>query len=188
MDISKIIDKMEKQLSPKRLLHSVGVAETAVNLARRYGARVEGAQLAGLLHDYARDLSRETLLELAEKAGLIGCPVDRLAPDLLHGPVAAWLVPQKLGIDDPEILQAIAVHTLGSENMSQLDKIIYLADLIEPGRDYSGVDYLRSLAEIDLDQGVLSGFNQTLRYCIKHNFLLHPQTIWARNYLLEKQQ
>lgn len=184
MELNEIQEKLCQQLSAKRMRHSLGVTETAMQLALRYGVPVEEARLAGLLHDYARDLPPETLLAVAEKAGLIGCPVDRLAPDLLHGPVAAWLIPQEFGINDPDILRAVAVHTLGVENMSCLDKIIYLADLIEPTRAYAGVEHLRALAVTDLDRAVYYGFNQTLTYCLQRNLFVHPQTILARNYLL----
>ncbi len=187
MELNQIQEKLRQQLSAKRMRHSLGVAETAMQLAQRYGIPAEEARLAGLLHDYARDLPPKTLLAVAEQAGLISNPVDRLAPDLLHGPVAAWLIPQEFGIVDPEILRAVAVHTLGAEDMSRLDKIIYLADLIEPTRAYAEVEHLRAIAENDLDQGLYYGFNQTLTYCLQRNLFIHPQTILARNYLLAKQ-
>ena len=157
-----------------------------MQLAQRYGARIEAARLAGWLHDYARDLPAERLIELAERAHLITCTLERKVPDLLHGPVAATLIESIFAITDAEIKQAIAVHTLGTENMGLLDKILYVADLIEPGRNYPGVEQLCRLAEVNLDQALLTGFNQTLRYCLEKNYLLHPQTIQARNYLLEQ--
>lgn len=185
--LNEIQEELRQKLSARRMQHTLGVADTAGQLALRYGFSMEKARLAGLLHDYARGRSPKELLGIAEAAGLISDPADRLSPDLLHGPVAARLIPFEFGIEDPEVLQAVAVHTLGAENMSRLDKIIYLADLIEPARDYPGVEYLRALAETDLDRAVFYGFNQTLAYCLQRNLFIHPQTVRARNYLLAEQ-
>lgn len=185
MNFDQLLPILTQKLPPRRLRHSLGVAETAVGLAKQYGGRVETARMAGLLHDYARDLPSDTLLEVAEQAGLITCSVERLMPDLLHGPVAAWLIPRELGIKDSEVLRAIALHTLGAEEMALLDKIIYIADAIEPGRKYPGVEYLRQLVKVDLDQALLAGYNQTIKYCLDRNYLLHPRTILARNTLVQ---
>jgi len=185
MNVDQLMLLLKKKLPPQRLSHSLGVAETAVGLARQYGGKVETARMAGLLHDYARDLPPDTLLEVAEQAGLVNYSVERLMPDLLHGPVAAWLIPRELGIKDSEVLRAIALHTLGAEEMTLLDKIIYIADAIEPGREYPGVAHLRQLVKVDLDQALLASYNQTIKYCLDRNYLLHPQTILARNKLIQ---
>lgn len=181
----EIVCSVRGQLTPARWKHSLGVAETAVKLARRYQVDPDKAEAAALLHDLARDLPPSTLLKIAESEGLISHPLERRQPKLLHAPVAACLA-RRLGVDDSEVISAIAQHTLGAVGMSRLAKIIYLADLIEPGRDYPGVEQLRQLAEEDLDEAVLAGFDQTVRYCLKRRQPLHPQTVEARNALLSE--
>ncbi|MDH7480225.1 MAG: bis(5'-nucleosyl)-tetraphosphatase (symmetrical) YqeK [Syntrophomonadaceae bacterium] len=183
MSREKIICSVKERLTPARWKHSQGVAAAAVKLARRHQVDPDKAELAALLHDLARDLPPSTLLEIAESEGLISHPLERRQPKLLHAPVAAVLA-RRWGVDDPEVISAIAQHTLGAVGMSKLAKIIYLADLIEPGRDFPGVEQLRQLADEDLDEAMLAGFDQTVQYCLKRRQLLHPQTVNARNALL----
>ncbi|GFN22566.1 MAG: bis(5'-nucleosyl)-tetraphosphatase (symmetrical) YqeK [Thermoanaerobacteraceae bacterium] len=175
---------LARRLSPGRLRHSLGVAEYSARLAAKYGASVEKARLAGLLHDYARDLTPQELVARAERAGLISHTVERKVPVLLHGPVGALLLREEVGIEDEEILQAVSRHTIGAPNMSLLDKIVYLADALEPGRQYSGVDDLRRAAEGDLDCALLKTMESGIVYVLRRGQLLHPVTIEARNYLL----
>lgn len=175
---------LARKLSPLRYRHSQGVASYAAELALKYKGEISKARLAGLLHDYARDLPEEKLLTLAEEAGLISCEVERRLPVLLHGPVGAYLIQKELGLNDKEILQAISRHTVGSPDMTLLDKIIYLADALEPGRLYPGVDVLRRLAEEDLDKALLKALESSISYVLAKGQLLHPATVEARNYLL----
>ncbi len=177
---------LKKMLRPKRFDHSVSVARTAFSLAEKYGYDTSRAELAGLLHDYARDMSENDLLTVAENKGLISHPVERQVPVLLHGPVGAVLVKEDLGIIDNEILQAIACHTTGAPGMSLLAEIIYLADMIEPLRDYPGVDDLRSLAGSNLQAAVMAGLEASISYCIEAGKLIHPKSIEARNDILMK--
>lgn len=184
MDLNVIKREAQKQMSAARWSHTLGVVEDAVRLALLWRVDPYKAEIAALLHDLVRDWTPERLLETAEANHLINHPVERMHPELLHGPVAAFLAAAQWEIEDREITDAIALHTLGAENMTTLAKIIYLADLIEPGRDYPGLNKLRGLAEKDLDQAMLAGFDQTLSYCLERGKMLHPQTINARNALL----
>ncbi|MCG0277581.1 MAG: bis(5'-nucleosyl)-tetraphosphatase (symmetrical) YqeK [Thermanaeromonas sp.] len=177
---------LARKLSPLRYRHSRGVASYAAQLALKYNIEVNKARLAGLLHDYARDLPEGELLTLAEEAGLISCEVERKLPLLLHGPVGAYLVQKDLNVNDGEILQAISRHTVGAPDMTLLDKIIYLADALEPGRVYPGVDVLRRLAEEDLDKALLKALESSISYVLARGQLLHPATVEARNCLLMK--
>lgn len=172
------------KLSKHRFKHSLQVAEAARELADNYQQGGEKAYLTGLLHDYAKGMSSEELLDLAEKHGLLEDEVEKQVPDLLHAPVGAWLVREELNIDDESILHAIKVHTLGDLYMSELDKIIYLADMIEPGRDYPGRERLRGLAFRNLDEAMLLGLDSTIRYCLEQNRILHPRTVAVRNHYL----
>lgn len=185
MDQNEIILKIKNRFSKSRWEHILGVRETALDLAAINGADQEKTALAALLHDYGKTLTGKELIAKAKELGLMLCEDDYLCPDLLHGPVGALLVKEDLNISDEEILQSIASHTLGSEAMSMLDKIIFLADMIEPTRDYPGVEELRRQVYYDLDKGLLNGFNQTINHVIALNGIIHTRTIVSRNALLK---
>jgi len=181
-----LLHYVQDHLSERRWLHCQGVAAAAATMARRFGVNEQLAGLAGLIHDLARELSAERLLSLATDENLPIDPVDRSQPMLLHGPVAALLLRRDWGVENEELLEAVAQHTLGGVQMGRLAKIIYVADLIELGRSYPGVEHIRALADIDLNQALRSGFDHTLRYCLEQGRLIHPRTILARNQLLSE--
>jgi predicted HD superfamily hydrolase involved in NAD metabolism len=150
-----VIDRGEAErllaarLSPKRLAHAHRVAAEAVSLARRFGVSESDAELAGLLHDYCRDASAEDILTAARRHHIAVGPVEARRPvGLLHGRVAAA---ELAGHIAPPVAQAIARHTVGCAGMSDLDKVIYLADFCEPDRTFPGVDEVRALARDSLD-------------------------------------
>lgn len=182
----EIVEKLAKTLSPKRLRHSLGVSATAAELAERHGADPAKARLAGLLHDCARGMPSNLLLQKAEAFAIVLNDVELREPALLHAPVGAKLAGTEYGIDDPEILSAIRWHTTGGPAMGLLDEIIFLADYIEPGRDFAGVDKPRSLALTDLDAALLAVYDQTLIHLVEKRGLIHPATIEGRNSLLYK--
>ncbi len=184
MNQQEIIDKLSARLSPHRLQHSLSVASVARDMAQTYGSDPDKAYMIGLLHDYAKGVSGADLLALASENALIEDEVERQAPDLLHAPVGAYLLANDLGIEDPEILQAVRSHTLGSLEMSLLDKIIFLADMIEPGHDFPGRERLQCLAGRDIDRAMLFALDTTIRYCLEQGRILHPRTIMVRNKFL----
>lgn len=173
---------MENRLSKRRFKHSMEVARVAKEMAIHFGVDEDKAYVTGLLHDYAKGISGEDLVKIAHANNLIEEQMDLEIPDLLHAPVGAWLLRNELGIDDEEMLKAVVAHTTGALEMSELDKIIYLADMIEPGRDYPGLERLKCTALRDLDRGMLMGLESTIRYCLEQGRLLHPRTIEVRNY------
>lgn len=178
------IDIIKHRLSANRFKHSLEVAEAAREMAGIFGIDAERTYLTGLLHDYAKGISGRELLQIAGENNLIKDEVDHQVPDLLHAPVGAFLLHKELGIDNEEILKAVRCHTLGAMEMSTLDKIVFLADMIEPGRDYPGVDRLRCLAMRNLDEGMLFGLESTIKYCIDNHRILHPRTVLVRNKFL----
>lgn len=179
-----LVAKLARELSPERLEHSLGVAEDGVHLARRWGANEEQVRLAGLLHDCAKGMSPAELLQWALAFDIVRDDTERACPDLLHGPVGALLAWKEYGVTDAAVLSAIRLHTLGGEGMSLLERIIYLADYIEPGRAFPGVEELRVLAEQDLNLALLRAMEGTIRYVLERGLPLHPQTVRARNSLL----
>ncbi len=173
------------RLKPSRFRHSLGVAETAAQLAARFGVDAEAARTAGLLHDCAREFPNEAMRAEADKRQIPYGPIERAMPLLLHAYLGAVRVRELYGVDDDAIEQAIYRHTVGGPQMTRLDKIIWYADMIEPSRDYPEVEMLRRLArEASLDEMLLAGLTESIKFVAAKGHLLHPRTIEARNELL----
>jgi predicted HD superfamily hydrolase involved in NAD metabolism len=138
------------RLSERRYEHTLRVADTAEDLALAHDLDAQWARLAALLHDAAREMGPEEFLNLADKWGIqVGEP-EQQSPKLLHGPVAAELAKRELGVDDEDVIEAIRAHTTGRPGMGPLALVLYVADKIEPARDYPSVGRLRTLARLDL--------------------------------------
>ncbi len=184
MDFHYYVNILKSRVSLARFEHSLRVVEKAVSMTEGLSLDQEKLRLAALLHDYAKDMTEQELLALAGQYGIIICEAEKRQPDLLHGPVGAFLCRRDLKIEDEAILRAIYYHTTGSAGMSLLDKVVFLADLLEPGRTYEGVDELRRICEDDLDEGLLAAFDGTLQYVLRRKLLIHPLTVQARNWHL----
>ncbi len=186
MTIDEMRHELQRRLKKNRFAHSIGVANTAVKLAKKFGVDEEKAYVAGLLHDCAREFENEQLPAEAIKRKIKIGEVENSMPLLLHAYIGAHMVKEIYGVDDAEISQAIYRHTVGARNMTPLDKIIYFADMIEPNRNYPGVDKLRDLAEKsdDLDEIILTALDESIIFVIQKKSLVHPDTIDARNFLL----
>ena len=178
---------VQEMLTEKRYRHSLGVQKTAIKLAEQYDVSVEKASIAGLIHDCAKDLSFDQLLKQAAQFDIIMDDLTKYQPELLHGVVGAALAKELFEIEDNEIIDAVKYHTTGRHNMTKLDKIIYLADFIEPSRNFDGIDPLRKIAFSNLDEAILMTLEHTIYYVITKGKLLHVDTIHARNFLLLKQ-
>ncbi|KAF1084459.1 putative nicotinate-nucleotide adenylyltransferase [Sporotomaculum syntrophicum] len=175
------IERLQGMLGNKRLEHSLAVSATAVGLAELYGADRRQAEMAGLLHDCARELSDVELLAMARENHVPVVEVEELKPVLLHAPVGALLARRQFGVLDQAVLQSINLHTLGDAAMTLLDKIVFLADKTEPGRNYPGVDKLRQLATQNLDQALLYCFDNAILLAVRRGELIHPRIVQARN-------
>ncbi|AOY76870.1 bis(5'-nucleosyl)-tetraphosphatase (symmetrical) YqeK [Clostridium formicaceticum] len=184
--IEEIKKALKDTINHRRYIHTMGVVKASIDLAEKYGEDSLHATIAALLHDYAKDYTRDQLLDYVAKHHLTIDPIMFEAHELLHGKVAASIAQNKFHIDHQNILKAIENHTTGGENMSKLEKIIYLADFIEEGRNYPGVDQLRKTAKEDLDKAVLQALNNTIIYVLSIEKLLHPNTLFARNEMLKK--
>lgn len=183
--IAQIENRLKEVMSEKRYNHTLGVVDAAIYLAKKYGESQWDAQIAALLHDFAKDFSEKMLKDYVLKHHLQADEILMDTYQLLHGKVAADIAKKEFKITNQNILNAIESHTTGCTNMSLLEKIIYLADFIEVGRDYPGVDELRLLAEENLDKALLRAFNNTITYVISIEKPLHPNTIYARNEILK---
>jgi len=179
-------DRMEHTLKPRRFTHSLGVVEEAVAMGRRFGGDLVKLALAGLVHDGAKEYSAGELLALAEAESLITDPAERENPSLLHGPVGAWLAQQEWGISDPVILESIRLHTTAGAEMSIEACIVFMADLIEPGRTYDGVELLRRLCGEDLRAAMIEAITRTFAYLEQKELPLHGGSTRCLNWLIKE--
>lgn len=186
MELEEIESQLCASLSEERFRHSLGVVETAVALADRYGADREKAHLAALLHDCAKNLPDCELKRLCRIYHIRLDHVSKRECRLLHAYVGASLARDKYGVSDQEILDAIYYHTTGKKDMSLLCKIIFLSDMIEPNRkERPFLSAIRQAALIDLDKAILMTLDSTVSYILQKGRLLHLDTLKARNFLLE---
>lgn len=163
------------RLSEESYAHCERVAAIARLLAARHGVDQDEAELAGLLHDYSRDESEEELLDGADAMGLTVLPVERRNPYLLHSRVGAARLRPELPALPATVLEAVAAHTVGAVPMPDLDKVVYLADMIEPARTYPGVEALRSSCEREsLNECFRRGYARSLEHVARERMPLHP--------------
>ena len=187
MDYKQRREQLKSRLKPSRFLHSEGVAETAAFLGERFQLDIEQCRVAGLLHDCARQYSDKQLQAEADRRGISYGEVDKAMPLLLHAYIGASLVKEDYGVTDQAICQAIFRHTVGGAGMTELDKVIYFADMIEPNRDYPQVEELRRLSRLaSLDEMFFAGLVQSLNFVLKKGSLVHPDTVTAYNEILLK--
>lgn len=183
MDITEIEQRIKRALDKKRYEHSLGVANEAREMALRLGADEDKAYLAGLLHDCAKCMSMEEYKALSLKYNVELDDITLNCPPVIHAPIGAAVAEYEYNITDSEILDAIRYHTVARENMTLLDKIIYLADMTEPGRDFDGVDEIRALAALDILNAYKRAVARSLIYNISKGKTVHPNTLYAWNEL-----
>lgn len=178
--------KVSSVLSQKRLRHTLGVVQTAQELAERFGADVAAAKWAALLHDCAKKIDDDEAMAMCLAWGVEMDDILTGSPKLIHGPLGAEIARREYGMDDEEVLDAIRFHSTGKPNMSLLCKILYLADMIEPGRVFAQAKALRMLAQVDLDEALRLSMDVSIGHILHQGELLHPLTVYARNFLLSK--
>lgn len=181
-----IINSVKNRLDQERFDHTIRVCREAEALAVIYGANVDKCKVASLIHDMAKNLSDSEMLESSKNSSIDIDEIQYYSPQLLHGPLAAALAHRDFNIEDEEILNAVRYHTTGRAGMSIVEKIVYLADLIEEGRSFKGLEELRRLAYSNLDEALIVSCNNTIDYVIRRNLIIHPFTIDFRNNLLLK--
>lgn len=176
----KLADQVESRMGAKRFKHVLGVEETAIQLADIYGVSIEAASIAALCHDYAKERPDQEMRELIV--------TEQLEEDLLdygssiwHGPCAAEIVKKEFQLLDEDILNAIRYHTIGRSQMSLLEQVIYVADFIEPGRNFPGVEEARTLAAKNLQEAVTYETQQTLMHLIKTKKKIYPKAVATFN-------
>lgn len=189
IDITDIKRNMEKRQEPARFEHTMGVSYTAAALAMRYGYDIKKAQLAGLLHDCAKHYSEDKILQSCEKYNISMTDVEKQNPFLLHAKLGAFLAMHKYHVEDEEIIGAILVHTTGKPGMTLLDKILYVADYIEPGRDKApNLAEIRKLAFTDLDEALRRILEDTISYLKEKEGPLDEMSYRAWEYYKNERQ
>ena len=185
MNVDQMRRTLQSRLKKNRFAHSIGVAETALKLAKKFSVDEDKAYIAGLLHDCAREFEDDQLKAEAIKRNISIGEIENKMPLLLHSYIGAMMIKEVYGVYDDEIFSAIWKHTVGSKYMTALDKIIYFADMIEPNRNYPGVEDLRKISESnELDEIILYAMNESIKFVIQKNSLIHPDTVAARNEIL----
>jgi predicted HD superfamily hydrolase involved in NAD metabolism len=183
MDRNEALKIVKTQLTEHRYQHTLGVMETAIELAKKYGADPKKAELAAIFHDYAKFRPKQEMKQIIVEQEMNPLLLDYNS-ELWHAPVGAWLVETEVGITDGEILDAIRYHTSGRPNMSTLEKVIYLADYIEPGRHFPGVEEVRELAKKSLTEALIASVKNTIIFLLKKNQPVFPDTIHTYNHLI----
>ncbi len=182
--IDEITNYLKSNLTEKRFAHTMGVAETAKSLAAMWGADSSLAFLAGLVHDCAKELPYDVTVEKLTDNGYIFDGTEKEFSMLLHAPCGAVTARELFDIEDIDVLNAVRYHTVGRPGMTLLEKIIYVADFIEPTRSFKEAEVLRKLAFEDLDRAVLCEADMVIKWNIDLGRSVHPDTVITRNYYL----
>jgi len=179
---------LKARLSKKRFVHSVNVARAAFMLAEKWGADVQRAYVAGLLHDCCKELPFEEQAELMRACPYQPSREEWASKPVWHGVAAASYMHTELGIEDEDILLAARWHTVGHAGMTKLEEVVYMADLISADRTYADVERFRKLARNDLSKAMLCAFQYAIESVIRKGTALPTSTVEAYNYYLEQNQ
>ena len=181
MELKKMQALLKSSLPHKRYIHSMGVYDTALELASIHGVNVEKAGISALLHDCGREIPSRNNLEKAEELGIEIDEIEANQPILLHAKIGVYYAKHKYEVEDEDILAGIRWHTTGTNKMSPLAQVVFLADLVEPGRDFKGVEEMRKLAKKDLEYAMFKAYEQTILYLLENDLLIHPSCIDGYN-------
>lgn len=180
MDHNQMLEIVKERLPEKRFTHVLGVVDTAIELAREFHVSEDHAEVAAILHDVAKFSDREWM-----KSIIVAEKMDPLLLDyhaeLWHAPVGAYLAKTEFGVADEDVLNAIRYHTTGREGMSDLEKVVYIADLIEPNRKFTGVEELRQLKEQGLDVMMEASVKHSIEFLVSKNQPVFPDSLKCYN-------
>ena len=170
---------LKESLPLKRYKHSVAVYETALEFASVHGLDMEKVGISALLHDCGREVPGRESLAMAAKLGIEVDETEKNQPILLHAKLGVYYAQHKYGVTDKEILDGILYHTTGAPDMTPLAMAVYLADLLEPTRDFPGINKMRQLAKEDMEKAMMCAYGQTIRYLLEYDLLIHPNCIYG---------
>jgi len=184
MILEEMIEKLKSSLKKERFEHSMRVYEIALKMAKWYGMSKDKIEIAALLHDCGRAVPTADSVTKCKEFGIAVDEVEMRQPILLHQKLGRYYAQKYYGVSDEEILDAIGRHTTGGKGMGPVAKVVYLADIIEDGRDFPGVDELRAEARKGLDQGLKKCYAHTLHYLVNAGLLVHPDSVDGYNELV----
>jgi predicted HD superfamily hydrolase involved in NAD metabolism len=183
----KVLAWLAENVPSSRVSHILRVEQMAVDLARHHSIDQQKAAMAGLMHDLAKYFKPQKLLQMAYQEGLKVDEVMEANPHLLHADVSAIVAREIFDVEDEEVLQAIANHTLGRPGMSLTSCIVFLADSLEPGRgDTPQLQALRQISYQNVNQAVCLTCDYTLKFLMESYCLVHPRVIFTRNWFLQR--
>lgn len=186
MKHDKMLKKLKTMINDKRYQHSIGVMSECVKLAEHFGINPEKSVVAGILHDCAKAMKRQELLDYCRERSAVIDACEEKRPELLHSKVGRMVAQEVFKIKNKEVLNAIENHTLGRPGMTMTEKIVFLADYIEPGRSFVGVEEIRKRAYSEnIDETILYCLDETIIDVLKRGEILHPKTVETRNWYLE---
>lgn len=185
MEQSRMLQLVKKRLPDNRYAHVVGVLNTATALAIRFGVPQDKAQVAAILHDVAKFSDREWMKSIIEKEEMDPLLLEYHS-ELWHAPVGAYVASYEFGVTDEDILNAIRYHTTGRAGMSDLEKVIYIADLVEPNRKFGGVEELRQLKEQGLDVMMEACIKHSIDFLVSKNQPVYPDSLKCYEYFVQQ--
>ena len=186
MNYDELYKAIKEKISEKRFGHVMGVVETSKMLANLYNEDIEKAKVASILHDIAREYTKDEMERLCTYYGYKFEDNVVKEPALLHSKIGAILARDVYDIEDDDVLNAISYHTTGRRNMTMLEKIVFIADYIEPSRNFEGLENIRKLAFRDIDLAVFEALENSIKHLIDKKSYIHMDTLDARNDLLLK--
>lgn len=179
----RVMEFVKSKLDDKRYQHSLNVAKVAIKLANIYKADEEKAEIAAILHDNAKQLNYDEMVYYINKYNIKLKEIDLKSPQILHAYIGAYIAKEQFEIDE-DIFNSIYYHTVGRKNMSMLEKIIFISDVIEEDRIFEGVEELREMAYKDIDKSIIMSCDLTIKYVLSRGLLLHNNTVDLRNSLI----
>lgn len=186
MEREQYLAAIKQRMPEKRYIHTIGVMETAIQLAKKYGEDEKKAEIVAILHDIAKYADIEWMEKIVRDENLDPHLIG-WGSELLHGPVGAYIAEREFGISDENMLNAIRFHTTGRAGMSQLEKILFVADMIEPNRKFEGVDRLRKKAQKNLDKAMSACVRHTLTFLIDTKQQVYPLSIECYNDMMKRE-
>lgn len=183
--LNKIRTEVKQHLSQSLFLHSIRVAEMAAVLAADNNINIIKVQKAALLHDLAKEAPKNKIRQWASLSGWVPDQLEKMLEPVLHAPAGEYLCRTDFDVKDEKILEAVRFHTIGSPNMSPLARMIFLADMIEPQRDFPGVAKIRRLAKNDFDKSLIKACETSIKYNFIKSRIIHPNTLLLRNQILK---
>lgn len=181
----ELAEKVKANVSERRFMHIQAVVKYAEILAQQNGVDLDMAKVAAWVHDYAKEIPDQVFLKYIDDLNL-DPNLKEWGNPIWHGVVGAEIIKDQLGIDNPEILLAVEQHTTGAKDMSELSKVLFMADFLADGRQMPNLDQLRKITNQNIDDGIREQLSYSIKSLIDRKLKIHPKTLEAYNYWITK--